>query len=212
MRKSVESVGKTIDEAINAAVKQLGVERDSVSVEVLGTPQKGFLGIGATLAKVLVSIEIDSVVQGVSFLESVLKQMNVNASMDIKKDIDGVRITLSGEDMGIVIGRRGETLDALQYLTSLVINKDKEDYVKVTLDTENYRHKREETLQRLASKLCEKVLRYRKSITLEPMNPYERRIIHASLQDKPGITTYSTGTEPNRSVVIALAKLAPLKK
>lgn len=137
------------------------------------------------------------------FLANVLDKMHVQAEMTITSQKDEMRIEFTGPDMGIIIGRRGETLDALQYLTSLVVNKGEDGYIKVTLDTENYRKKREDTLVKLATKLAGKVVKYRRNISLEPMNPYERRIIHSALQDFEGVTTYSTGSEPNRKVVIA---------
>lgn len=137
------------------------------------------------------------------FLADVLDKMHVQAEMTITSQKDEMRIEFTGPDMGIIIGRRGETLDALQYLTSLVVNKGEDGYIKVTLDTENYRKKREDTLVKLATKLAGKVVKYRRNISLEPMNPYERRIIHSALQDFEGVTTYSTGSEPNRKVVIA---------
>lgn len=137
------------------------------------------------------------------FLTDVLDKMHVQAEIAITSQKDEMRIEFSGPDMGIIIGRRGETLDALQYLTSLVVNKGEDGYIKVTLDTENYRKKREDTLVKLATKLAGKVVKYRRNISLEPMNPYERRIIHSALQDFEGVTTYSTGSEPNRKVVIA---------
>jgi len=140
-----------------------------------------------------------------AFLADVLPKMGVSAESEITLGPRDIHIDLSGSDMGVVIGRRGETLDALQYLCALVVNKGEKEYIKVTLDTENYRLKREETLTRLARKLAGKVQRYHRSITLEPMNPYERRIIHSSLKGEENITTFSTGTEPNRRVVIALA-------
>ena len=204
MTKAVESAGKTIDEAISLALSELGADRDSVSVEILETPSKGFLGIGSIPAKVRVTMECADSVGGLEFLKNVFEKMKVNVEINTEASDGEMKFMLKGSEMGAVIGRRGETLDALQYLTSLVINRGQETYTKVTIDTENYRKKREETLVRLATKLAGKVQRYRKSITLEPMNPYERRIIHATLQDVQGVTTYSTGSEPNRRVVIAL--------
>lgn len=208
MTKSIEKSAKSIEGAISLALEELNADRDDVSIEVLETPIKGFLGIGAALARVRVSIEVTAEVtqKAKDFLSDVFAKMGIQVSIDatqIEKEID---IILTGADMGMVIGRRGETLDALQYLTSLVINKGEEEYIKVTVDTENYRKKREETLERLAKKLAGKVLKYKKSISLEPMNPYERRIIHSALQTFEEVTTYSTGTEPNRKVVIALKK------
>jgi spoIIIJ-associated protein len=206
MLKTIVATGKTIDNAIESAISELGISRDDAIIEVLETPVKGFLGIGSSPAKVSVSVEIHDEGQNAEqFLSSVFEKMNVIVNIDITQSDNEMKILLKGDDIGIIIGRRGETLDALQYLTALVVNRGKEDYVRVTIDTENYRKKREETLNRLANKLAGKVLKYKKSITLEPMNPYERRIIHAALQDTEGITTFSTGIEPNRKVVIALS-------
>ncbi|MGE5496326.1 MAG: RNA-binding cell elongation regulator Jag/EloR [Burkholderiales bacterium] len=139
------------------------------------------------------------------FLYGLFERMGVNVTLKSEKLQDDIlRIDMSGKAMGMLIGRRGETLDALQYLTSLVTNNGKEEYLKVMLDTENYRKKREEALKRLALRLADKVVKSGKKVVLEPMNPYERRILHATLQDHPGITTYSEGEDPFRSVVVAL--------
>ena len=138
------------------------------------------------------------------FLRNVTKLMGVDVTIDSKRDDEGnVRVDMHGDTLGILIGRRGETLDALQYLTSLYVNRGQEGYTRVTLDTENYRAKREETLERLARKTAGKALKYHRNMTLEPMNAYERHVIHAALQDYEGVTTYSTGSEPNRRVVVA---------
>jgi spoIIIJ-associated protein len=130
--------------------------------------------------------------------------MKVNADVLVEENDDSVLIKIEGDDIGIVIGRRGETLDSLQYLTSLVINKSKEDYKRVVIDIENYRQKREDTLVKLANRLADRVMKYKKNITLEPMNPYERRVIHSSLQNHKYVQTYSIGDEPNRKVIITL--------
>ena len=130
--------------------------------------------------------------------------MKVNADVSVEEKDDSILIKIEGEDIGIVIGRRGETLDSLQYLTSLVVNKSKENYKRVVIDIENYRQKREETLVKLANKLADRVMKYKKNITLEPMNPYERRVIHSSLQNHKYVQTYSVGDEPNRKVIITL--------
>jgi spoIIIJ-associated protein len=208
MTKSIEKSAKSVESAISLALEELNADRDDVSIEVLETPIKGFLGIGTTLAKVRVTINIkgDATQKADQFLSDVFDKMEIEVAIDTKQTEKEMSIILSGNDMGMVIGRRGETLDALQYLTSLVVNRGEEEYIKVTIDTENYRKKREETLERLAKKLAGKVLKYKKSISLEPMNPYERRVIHSALQSYEEISTYSTGTEPNRKVVIALKK------
>lgn len=257
MLKSIEMQGITRDEAIENALRQLGLDRDSVSVEVLDNGKKGFLGIGATPARVRVSYEapeempvrhpeplkksapapekaapvrtsaaaeasqgtapatsgkplaedqITPVAQeAVRFIDGLLEKLGVEGHavvLDITVP-DHVHIEITGPDMGPVIGRRGDTLDAIQYLSSLVANRSSEEHIRISIDTENYRAKRAESLTRLARKMAAKVTRYHKSMTLEPMNPYERRIIHSALQDYKGVTTYSTGTEPGRRVVIA---------
>lgn len=320
MQKSIEMSGATRDIAIEKALQFLHMDRDDVSVEVLDNGKKGFLGIGATDARVRVTYEApdetpapapapaapapakkkepekkepdkkpekkpaqtrpvfhdvapddprlttphlvkaapkgegaapakekkpsgprperapraprepreerpsrppivpyidpapmdeDKIPQpareAVQFIEGLLEKMNIQGKATVLSisEPDHVRIDISGPDMGPVIGRRGDTLDAIQYLTSLVLNKNTEEHLRLTVDTENYRAKRAESLERLARKMALKVSKYHKAMTLEPMNPYERRIIHASLQDFRGVTTYSTGTEPGRRVVIA---------
>lgn len=310
MQKSIEMTGATRDIAIEKALEFLHMDRDDVSVEVLDNGKKGFLGIGATDAKIRVTYEVpdeepvaapapapqpekekepekkpaqtrpvfhdvapddprlttphlvkaapkgegapvkkekkadkprapraeraprapreerpshppivpyidpvpmeeDKIPQpareAVQFIDGLLEKMDIQGKatvLDISEP-DHVRIDIAGPDMGPVIGRRGDTLDAIQYLTSLVLNKNSEEHLRLTIDTENYRAKRAESLERLARKMAAKVSKYHKAMTLEPMNPYERRIIHASLQDFRGVTTYSTGTEPGRRVVIA---------
>lgn len=207
----IDVTGKGVDDAIAAGCKQLGLERDAVSVEVLHYPQKGFLGINSQPALVRLSYESTEPEQvsvaerggkAVDFLKDVLQKMGIAATVSAADQEEGLRIEVSGPDMGIVIGRRGETLDALQYLTSLVANRGEEEYCKVTIDTENYRAKRKETLERLAHKMAAKVQKYHRNVSLEPMNPYERRIIHSALQGVDNITTHSIGSEPNRKVVI----------
>jgi spoIIIJ-associated protein len=204
--KFVEITGKTVDDAIQSGLKELGVKIEKVDVEVLEHGSKGLFGLGAKPAKVRVTLKHDYTTLAKAFLRDVLDKMDIKSEIHIKEEEDLVKINLVGPDMGILIGYRGETLDALQYLVSLVINKENKEneYKKVILDTENYRKKREETLVRLANKLAYKVNKYNKSITLEPMNPYERRIIHAALQNHPHVTTHSQGEEPYRKVVIEL--------
>ena len=204
MTKEIIATGKTIELAIEAGCAQLGVERDCVSIEVLEAPSKSLFGLKTTDAKVKLTLDVSAADRAVNFLGDVLGKMGLAATITASQSEEGIFIDLEGPDMGIVIGRRGETLDALQYLTSLAVNREEEDYIKVTIDTENYRAKREETLVRLARKLASKAVKYHKNMTLEPMNPYERRIIHSTLQDFEGVTTYSVGSEPNRKVVIAV--------
>ena len=169
-------------------------------------------GIGSKVARVRVTLKDIQKNQGEKFLQDVFSKMKVSVDIETEEDEESMTLRIKGKDSGIIIGRRGETLDALQYLTSLVVNKSREDYKRVTVDIENYRQKREETLVRLASRLAERVVRYRKNVTLEPMNPYERRIIHSSLQNNKMVETYSVGDEPNRKVVITLRQQAGHRK
>ncbi|MDF2672838.1 MAG: protein jag [Clostridiales bacterium] len=204
--KFIEITGKNIDDAIEKGLKELKLEADKVEVEVLEHGSKGIFGLGSKPAKVKLTVKHDYTTVAKIFLKDILDKMDIQSEINIIEEADIIRINLEGPDMGILIGYRGETLDALQYLLSLVINKENKDndYKKVILDTEGYRKKREETLIRLANKLAYKVNKYNKSITLEPMNPYERRIIHAALQSHPHVTTHSQGEEPYRKVVIEL--------
>lgn len=204
--KFIEVTGKNVQEAIENGLRELKVKEDKVEVEVIESGSKGIFGLGAKAAKVKLTLKNDYSGTAKEFLRDVLNKMDIKAEIHIKEEDDVIRVDLIGPDMGILIGYRGETLDALQYLLSLVINKENKenDYKKVILDTENYRKKREETLIRLANKLAYKVNKYNKSVTLEPMNPYERRIIHAALQNHPHVTTHSQGEEPYRKVVIEL--------
>ncbi len=202
--KTVESSGKTIDEAILMAVAQLGVQRDYLDIEILEEPVKGLFGlIGSKDARIRASIRRTAGERAKEFLTELLMHMGVEAIVDMVETSERVDINLKGQGMGLLIGHRGETLDALQYLTSLVVNKEGEEYKRINLDTENYRQKREETLRRLAKRLSYKVSKTRKKITLEPMNPFERRVIHATLQNDSYVRTYSEGEEPYRRVVIA---------
>ena len=288
MEKFITATGKTIDLAIAAALEQLGMDRDSVSVEVLDNPRSGFLGIGAQPARVKVTYEAPdeppkpalssasrskpkkpvqesasapkviapaapaapapamaqprperkpqqpkapkapkaaeqtapaepkvyapadpgSVEEQIEqFVKGLLEHMGSNAVPHAAKSADETyMVDLVGENLGILIGRRGETLDAIQHLTNYAVNRGQTKRVRINVDAENYRLKREESLQRLASKVAGKVVKYRRNITLEPMNAYERHVIHAALQDHPDVTTFSTGTEPNRRIVVAYSR------
>lgn len=307
MQKFLEATGENRDAAIENALRQLGLDRDDVSVEVLDNGKKGIFGIGATPARVRVTYEAPDVAEkkpepkpapkaekpaqkpqklsitdeddtprlvkaapadfvpekleverprrersdrphrergdrprrerrpreerpitpsvpkerelipvseecmkkaeelATSFIFGLMEKMGVEGQVTVLPQVecDQLRLELSGPDMGPIIGRRGDTLDAIQYLGSLVLNNALDEHVRLSVDTENYREKRSESLERLARKMAMKVVKNHRSMTLEPMNPYERRIIHAALQDFNGVTTYSTGTEPNRRVVIA---------
>lgn len=203
MSHMIEKTGKSVQEAVNLALEELRTDRDSVEIEVLDEGSKGLFGIGGKMARVRVTMNLSQSDDARMFLMDVFEKMNITVDIESEEDPEAIALNIKGIDSGIIIGRRGETLDALQYLTSLVVNKNKEEYKRVTIDIENYRQKREETLVRLANRLAERVGRYRKNVTLEPMNPYERRIIHSSLQNNKFVETYSVGEEPNRKVIIA---------
>jgi spoIIIJ-associated protein len=210
--QEVESTGRTIDEAILMAVAQLGVRREDLDIEILEEPVKGMLGlIGGKPARISarvkgsVQVEISaSESPAGAFLMGVCERMHVPAKVTVSEMEGTVYAEFSGPEMGFLIGHRGETLDALQYLTSLVVNRETEDYTRVVLDTENYRKRREETLIRLAKRIADKVARSGKKFRLEPMNPYERRIIHFALQGDERVMTASEGEEPYRRVVISV--------
>ena len=206
--KVIEMTGKTVEEALNHALNELKLTKDKVDVEIIDEGSKGLFNlIGAKPAKIKVTTKPDALDEAKTFLFNVLNSMNIEANIDIKEENDIIRINLSGAKMGLVIGYRGETLDSLQYLVSLVVNKNHENpYKRVVLDAENYRHKREETLIRVAQKTAYKVKKSGRPYKLEPMNPYERRVIHSALQEYTDINTYSEGEEPFRRIVISLKK------
>ena len=206
--KTIEMTGKTVEEALKHALVELELTKDKVDVEVIDEGSKGLFNlIGAKPAKVKVTAKPDSLDNAKTFLVNVLSSMDINADIDIKEENDIIKINLKGPKMGLVIGYRGETLDSLQYLVSLVVNKNHENpYKKVVLDAENYRHKREETLIKVAQKTAYKVKKSGRPYKLEPMNPYERRIIHSALQEYTDINTYSEGEEPFRRIIISLKK------
>ena len=245
MIKYLEKTGKTEDEAVAAALSELGLERDDVSVEIIERAKSGFLGIGAIPARVRISWESDedeaeagpaAAVKAEapaaepaaepakapaavpvdepaeyaairSFLSGLLERMGVDAVITItEREGGGILVDLSGPGMGAVIGRRGETLDAIQHLTNYAVNHDSDKHLRISVDAENYRAKREESLVRLAEKMAEKTIKYKRSMALEPMNSYERHVIHAALQNYEGVTTASSGTEPNRRVVVSYVR------
>lgn len=201
--KETEKTAKNANEAIAAAMLELKAEsEDDVNIEILEEGSKGFLGLGSKDARVKVSFKDAKAAMAKQFLSSIFNAMKLEVNINAKTEDDNLKIDLSGENMGIIIGKRGDTLDNLQYLTSLVVNHGHDDYTKVILDTENYREKRIESLVALAQRLAEKVAHSGKRYNLEPMNPYERRIIHSSLQDNDKVTTFSVGSDPYRKVVI----------
>ncbi|AVP55848.1 protein jag [Clostridium tetani] len=206
--KTIDMTGKTVDDAVKNALNELNITEDKVDIEVLDEGSKGLFNlIGSRPAKVRVTVKRDCAYEAKSFLKDILDNMGIKAEIRIKEEENTLKIHMNGPDMGILIGYRGETLDALQYLISLTINKDhNDDYKRVILDTENYRKKREETIKRLAIKIANKAIKTGRVVKLEPMNPYERRIIHSVLQNSPDVETYSEGEEPYRRVVVDLKK------
>jgi len=203
---SIEMEGKNIEEALMKALKELDTDKTNIEYEVLDSGSKGLFNvIGVKPARIKVFKKYHYIEDAKKFIFNVLKCMDLEADISIVEEADIIKINLSGRKMGLIIGYRGETLDSIQYLLSLIINKDHRfPHKKVILDTENYRSKREETLKGVAIKSASKVKRTGKILRLEPMNPYERRIIHSTLQDDDSITTYSEGDEPFRRVVIDL--------
>lgn len=205
--KKIITTGKTVEEAIESALIQLNTTIDRVETNILELPSSGIIGLfKKKQAKVEVVVNTDLSKLAKEYLDVVVAAMGIDANIEAKLEDNLLNINMTGKDMGILIGRRGQTLDSLQYLTSLVVNKDTQEYVRVILDTENYRKKRETTLKDLAEKLAHRVVNTHKKIELEPMNPYERRIIHATLQKNNKIVTYSQGEEPFRKVVIDIKK------
>ena len=258
MIKYLEKTGRTMEEAIAAALAELGKSEEEISVEVLERAKSGFLGIGAQPALIRVSYEVpdepaeekkeapapkktekkpeakkaeekkpepkkaekkpapapvDETGEFAAvraFISGLMERMGVEAEIEIsRRDNGGINVKLSGSGMGAIIGRRGETLDAIQHLTNYVVNRDSDKHMHISVDAENYRAKREESLTKLAEKMAEKAIKYKRSMALEPMNSYERHVIHTALQNYEGVTTSSTGVEPNRRVVVSYVRPEP---
>ena len=206
-REYVEVSAKTVGEAITEACRKFGVTSDKLDYQIVEEGSSGFLGIGSMPAviKAAVKVEklsVDEIAKG--FLRDVFGAMNMEVAVDVQYDEEAgtMSIDLAGDEMGILIGKRGQTLDSLQYLVSLVVNKESDEYIRVKVDTEDYRARRKETLENLAKNIAYKVKKTRRAVSLEPMNPYERRIIHSALQNDKYIATHSEGDEPFRRVVV----------
>ena len=203
-----EFSAKTVDDCITDACQFFSVTSDKLEYEVVEEGSAGFLGIGSKSAVIKAKVKgsVEDRVKG--FLADVFAAMNIEATSKIKYDADNknMDIEILGDDMGLLIGKRGQTLDSLQYLVSLVVNKESGDYIRVKLDTENYRERRKDTLENLAKNMAFKVKRTKRPVSLEPMNPYERRVIHSALQSDKFVITHSEGEEPYRHVVVSLKK------
>ncbi len=209
VKKETIVVAKSVEEAVARAVEELGApSADAIEYTVLEEAKKGFLGIGAAPAKISASYTLSGAELALDFVRSLVESMGIEASVTMTEDGENKLIRVTGESAGVLIGHHGDTLDSLQYLANLAANKkvagEKREFCRITVDIENYRGKREEALRDLARKKAEKVLRYKKSQTLEPMNPYERRIIHSEVQKIEGVSTNSIGSENNRRVVLYL--------
>ena len=202
--KSIEVEGKNVEDALEKALKELNTTKEKVDLEIIDRGSKGLFNvIGFKPARIKVSMKYDYIKEARNFISNILKCMGITAEISITEKDDTININLHGNKMGLIIGYRGETLDSIQYLLSLVVNKVHDiPHKKVILDTENYRSKREETLKGVAIKSANRVIKTRKILKLEPMNPYERRIIHFALQDNKLVNTYSEGEEPFRRIVI----------
>lgn len=204
----IEVSAKTVDDAITEASIKLGTTSDKIEVEVIEKGSTGFLGIKSKPAIIKARKKNDTVDNIREFLENVFSAMNMEVTIEIKKAEDDkvYEVELSGKEMGLLIGKRGQTLDSLQYLTNLAINKHSDGYIKVKLDTEDYRQRRKDTLENLAKNIAYKVKRTKRPVSLEPMNPFERRVIHSALQGDRYVETHSEGEEPFRHVVVTLKK------
>ncbi|NLB80411.1 MAG: protein jag [Clostridiaceae bacterium] len=204
----IEVTAKTVDEAVKSALDKLNAQLEDVTVKVIDEGTKGLFGLGGKEATVIVSVndnEQAPLVAAKEFVDGLLEKMNLDCESSVAFEDEYIKVVISGSDVGGIIGRRGETLDAVQYLTNIYVNKGMygEKYNRVLIDAENYRAKREETLIRLANKMAQKALNNRRDMMLEPMNPYERRIIHSTLQANPQVTTRSVGEDPNRKIIIS---------
>lgn len=208
-----EFSAKTVDDAITTACQHFTVTSDRLEYEVIEEGSSGFLGIGSKPAIIKAGVKEEKIEVSLNdiaknFLKEVFEAMNMAVVIDVNynQENKNMDINLSGEEMGVLIGKRGQTLDSLQYLVSLVVNREQSDYIRVKVDTEDYRERRKETLENLAKNIAYKVKRTKRSVLLEPMNPYERRIIHSALQNDKYVTTHSEGEEPFRRVIVSLKK------
>ncbi len=207
MLKEIVTTAKTVELAVSNACTELGVNADEVDFVVIEEPKKGILGIGASDAKVQATLKRTPALKAVEFLENLIANMGLNATVEVvSKDEDGVNISINGSSLGVLIGRRGDVLDSLQYLATLAANIEKSGFYRVTVDVQGYREKRAETIRGVAKRMSEKVLKYKRSFALEPMNAYERRIIHSCCQEIAGVTTRSIGEGADRKIVISPEK------
>ncbi len=207
--KTVEKTGKTVEEAVESGLEELGIKRENAEIEIISEPSQGFFGlIGTRSAKVKISVKKLPAEFARDFIQELTEKMGLTGvNVKIEKENENiVYLDIVGDNLGILIGKRGQTLNSIQYLTNLVVNRQFNDFSRIMIDIENYRERREKTLKQLADNLAQKVIRGRRNIVLEPMIPQERRIIHTALQNNPSVSTYSQGDEPFRKVVITLKR------
>jgi len=205
MTKTLIVTGKTVEEAVKSGLAQWNVPENRVKVQVLEQASKGLFGLfGSKEAKVQLELIPDAIEEAVHFLEDVFSTMQVNVKIERDVSKEGIQLNLTGAELGILIGRRGQTLDSLQYLVNIVANRYSDKHMRIVLDAEHFRDRRKKTLEDLSSRLANRVIRTKKDVVLEPMSPADRKIIHSQLQDHPSVRTYSKGDEPNRRVVISL--------
>ncbi|MGG1518970.1 RNA-binding cell elongation regulator Jag/EloR [Paenibacillus oryzisoli] len=203
--KKIVVTGKTVELAVKSGLAQWQVSEERVHIHILEQPSKGLFGlIGVKEAKVELELIPDPLEEALAFLQDMFEAMQISITIDTHKDREGYILNMSGSELGILIGKRGQTLDALQYLVNIVANRYANSHFRIILDAENFRERRKKTLEELALRLANRVLKSKKEVILEPMNSQERKIIHAELQGHPSIKTYSKGEEPNRRVVIAV--------
>lgn len=204
--KQVTATGQTVEEAVKSALAQLQTTEDRAEISIIDQGKKGIFGFGSRPAIVKVIVKLDPVEEAEKFLKDVSEKMGVDVEIEVLREGKQVQFLLSGKKIALLIGKRGQTLNSLQYLTQLVINRYSEQYLNVLLDAEDYRKRRNETLVNLAERLAEKAVRTRQKVALEPMPSYERKVIHTALMENSKIKTYSDGVEPNRHIVIEPAK------
>ncbi|MEC0226806.1 RNA-binding cell elongation regulator Jag/EloR [Paenibacillus alba] len=203
--KKIVVTGKTIELAVKSGLAQWQVSEDRVNIHILEQPSRGLFGfIGSKEAKVELELIPDPLEEAIAFLQDMFEAMQISITIDTRKDREGFVLNMSGSELGILIGKRGQTLDALQYLVNIVANRYANSHFRIILDAENFRDRRKKTLEELAVRLANRVIKSKKEVILEPMNSQERKIIHAELQGHPVVKTYSKGEEPNRRVVIAV--------
>ncbi|WP_353893290.1 RNA-binding cell elongation regulator Jag/EloR [Proteinivorax hydrogeniformans] len=200
--RSVEVSAKSVKDALEQGLQQLGLEEEQVTYDILEEPTKGILGLLSKPAKIVITEKFNPEKFVKGFLIEFLEHFNVSFVIDLKQDQSSLKVNITGEDLGVLIGKHGKTLDSIQYITNLALNRKTEEYFRVVIDVNNYREKREETLVSLANRLASKAINTKRKVLLEPMNAMERRIIHSTLNDSTTVKTYSVGEEPFRKVAI----------